>query len=76
MPNLSPVLASLKTEQQRLRSELAALDQAISTLAGLDGASRSGPRRGRRRISAAARRRIAAAQKARWAKWKAKRGKK
>lgn len=75
MPNLTSVVGSLKAEQRRLCDQLTALDQAISALTGLDGASRRASPPGPRRMSAAARRRIAAAQKARWARWKARRGK-
>jgi hypothetical protein len=46
------------------------LDKAIEALSGLAGISNNGG--GKRRLSAAARARIAAAQRARWAKFKAK----
>jgi hypothetical protein len=70
MPNLSKTVNDLRDERNRLAKELDQLDEAISVLSGLD---RGGARRGgKRRLSAAARKRIADAQKARWAKWKAK----
>jgi|307.fasta_scaffold811197_1 hypothetical protein len=64
MADLSAVVAQLKVERAKL-------DKAIAVLSGLDGRSGSGGR-GTRRLSAAARERIAAAQRARWAKFKAK----
>ena len=63
MPDLSAVLAQLKAERAKL-------DKAIAALSGVAGKSSGG--RGTRRLSAAARERIAAAQRARWAKFKAK----
>lgn len=60
MTNLAAVLAALKAEREKL-------NKAIAALSGVNG------RPGRRRtMSAAARERIAAAQRARWAKFKAK----
>jgi hypothetical protein len=53
-----------------LAKELDRLDEAISVLSGLGKGG--GRRGGKRRLSVAARKRIADAQKARWAKWKAK----
>ena len=62
MANLGAVLEQLKTERAKL-------DKAIAALSGVTGNSSGG---GRRKLSAAARARIAAAQRARWAKFKAK----
>ena len=62
MADLSAIVAQLKAERAKL-------DKAIEALSGVDG---SGGGRGTRRLSAAARARIAAAQRARWAKFKAK----
>ena len=64
MADLSAVIAKLKAERAKL-------DKAIEVLSGLDGRSRGG-RSGKRKLSAAARGKIAAAQRARWAKFKAK----
>jgi hypothetical protein len=59
-------MAALKTQIERLHSRLAAL-------AGSTSAAPAGkPVRRRRKMSAAARRKISLAQKARWAKSKAK----
>jgi hypothetical protein len=64
MTDLGAVLAQLKAERARL-------DKAIAALSGVVG-GRVGARRGKPRLSAAARKRIAAAQRARWAKVRAK----
>ena len=66
MADLSAVVAQLKAERAKL-------DKAIEALSGVAGKSSGG--RGTRRQSAAARERIAAAHRARWAKFKAKKGK-
>jgi hypothetical protein len=62
MADLSAVVAQLKAERAKL-------DKAIEALSGVTGSVGG---RGTRRLSAAARERIAAAQRARWAKYKAK----
>jgi len=64
MADIGAVVAQLKAERAKL-------DKAIAVLSGLDGRS-SGGGGGKRKLSAAARERIAAAQRARWAKFKAK----
>jgi hypothetical protein len=64
MPDLGAVLSQLKAERVKL-------DKAIALLSGLAGKS-GGRGSGKRRLSAAARAGIAAAQRARWAKFKAK----
>ena len=70
------VLSTLKSEEARLRSELAKVQRAI---AALNGAGSHGRRdlvakptsvRTKRKLSAAGRARIVAALKARWAKAK------
>jgi hypothetical protein len=66
MTDLGAVLAQLKAERTKL-------DRAIEALSGLTGKSGGGG--GRRKLSAAARARIAAAQRARWAKFRAKKAK-
>jgi len=70
MSNLSAVLKDLKQQHERAARELELLDQAMGALSGLGG--RNSSRGGRRKISRAGRKRIIAAQKARWAKWRAK----
>lgn len=66
MTDLGAVLAQLKKEREKL-------DRAIAALSGVAG-GKGGGRTGKRRLSAAARKRIADAQRARWAKFKAKKG--
>jgi len=65
MTDLSAVIAQLKAERDKL-------DRAIAALSGVAGGKTSTPKRGTRRLSAAARKRIADAQRARWPKYKAK----
>jgi hypothetical protein len=60
MTDLGVVLAQLKTERTKL-------DRAIAALTGITGGGN-----GKRTLSLEARRKIAAAQRARWAKVKAK----
>ena len=62
MADLGAIVAQLKAERAKL-------DKAIAALSGVAGSSGGG---GKRKLSAAARVRIAAAQRARWAKFKAK----
>lgn len=66
MTDLGAVIAQLKKERDKL-------DRAIAALSGVGG--KSGGRTGKRRMSAAARKRIAEAQRARWAKVRAKKAK-
>ncbi len=79
MANISGVVTQLRQERDRLSRELDRLDNAIAALGHIGGRrnGRTGfatrrERRPRRKLSAAARARIAAAQRARWAKVKAK----
>jgi hypothetical protein len=62
MADLGAVVAQLKVERAKLDKAI----EALSSVAGKSGGS------GKRRLSPAARERIAAAQRARWAKFKAK----
>ena len=62
-------MADLRAVVVQLKKERDKLDKAIEVLSGITGTSGGG---GRRKLSAAARERIAAAQRARWAKFKAK----
>jgi exonuclease VII small subunit len=64
MADLGAIVAQLKAERAKL-------DKAIEALSGVAGKSGGGTRK----LSAAARARIAAAQRARWAKFKAKKAK-
>lgn len=65
MTDLGAVLVQLKQERDKL-------DRAIAALSGFAGTSRRSRKTGKRKLSAAARKRIADAQRARWAKFKAK----
>jgi hypothetical protein len=64
MTNLSGIIKQLEEERSRI-------DRAIEALRGVNS-RRGSSGRPKRRLSAVARRRIAAAQRARWAKVKAR----
>jgi hypothetical protein len=66
MTDLGAVLDELRQERDKL-------DRAIAALSGITGKRGSNPHV-KRTLSAAARARIAAAQRARWAKFKSKKG--
>ena len=72
MANLSGVVQQLKKAHAEAQGEVKRLGAALAALGSLTGGS---PARQRRTLSAAARRKISLAQKARWAKVKAKNGK-
>ena len=73
MSNLSQILGDLQTQRKQLSTELERLDTAIKALQSVEGRNgRGSVTRVHRTMSIAARKRIAAAQRARWAKWKAK----
>lgn len=78
--NVAGALKELRTERVRTARHLDNLDEAIGALSKLAARGHAaGPTNTagrRRRLSAAARRKIGAAQRARWAKWKAKHKKK
>jgi len=80
MAELGAVLDQLKQERKRAASELRQLDEVIVALGKVAGGSAGRSSRygkhAKRRLSAAARERIAAAQRARWAKVRAKAAKK
>ncbi len=65
MTDLGAVLAQLKAERSKLDRAIAALTEVVDGKGG-------GGRGGKRVLSVAARKRIADAQRARWAKFKAK----
>ena len=80
MANLAKTLKELRKERDRTQGQLEKLDQAVAVIGALVGRNSAGTHRTvsnvRLTLSAAARRRISIAQKARWAKWKAKHVKK
>lgn len=74
---LAAVRAEIESTDARLE-KLRLAEQTLAHLASLDGARAAvapeAPQRRKRRMSASARKLIAAAQRARWAKWHAKKG--
>lgn len=77
MANLSAVIKQLRSERDRTARELERLDNAIVALNHVGTRATTGRRvphgrSARRSFSAAVRARMAAAQRARWAKLKAK----
>ena len=74
MANIAETVKVLAQERSRMAGQVRRLDDAISVLRKLRGSSLSvmGKSVKKRTMSAAGRRKIAAAQRARWAKWKAK----
>ena len=76
--NIEQIVAELKSERARINSAIAAIEGLNSTgrRRGRPPGSTSAPKkRGRRRMSAAARKRISQIQKQRWAVWRKKRAK-
>ena len=74
MMNIAETVKVLGQERRQMLGRVRQLNDAISVLRKLNGGSLSvvGESAKKRTMSAAGRRRIAAAQRARWAKWKAK----
>jgi hypothetical protein len=64
MTHMSVVVRQLKKERERAQKQVQRIDEALAALGSVNGTSRT--------MSAAGRRRISLAQKARWAKHKAK----
>ena len=69
MANLSGIVKQLRKERDRVESELTRLNAALGAFVGV---YTSKPQRQRRKMSAKSRAKIAAAQRARWAKFRAK----
>jgi hypothetical protein len=69
MGNLSVVVQQLRRARERAQREVHGIDAALTALGSL---SVNSSRRGRHSMSVAARRKISLAQKARWAKQKAR----
>jgi len=75
MANIAETVRVLAQERSQMLGRVRQLDDAISVLRKLNGGSLSVGRKSVRKrftMSDAGRRKIAAAQRARWAKWKAK----
>jgi hypothetical protein len=70
MDNIDRIVAALRTENQRLRDNLAKVQRAIVMLQAITSNGNLIRTRQLGQMSTSGRRRIAAAQKARWAKWK------
>jgi hypothetical protein len=70
MGNLSLVVRHLKKERDKVEKQLSALNGALAAFVGTYSGAK--PTRKKRTMSAAARKRIASAQRARWAKVRAK----
>jgi hypothetical protein len=67
--NLNSIAKTLRAEEKALENRLGKIKKALVAFAGLS--DNSGPKKRRKKMSAAGRRSIAAAQKARWAKIRA-----
>ena len=74
MLTMNGLLKQLKQERDRVQKQLSGLNAAISAFTGAYTGTTK-PARVRRKMSAKARAKIAAAQRARWAKFRAKKGK-
>jgi hypothetical protein len=70
MGNVSTIVKQMKKERDRVEKQLSALNSALAAFVGTYYSSK--PTRKKRTMSAAGRRKIAAAQRARWAKIRAK----
>jgi hypothetical protein len=73
MTTITNIVKQLKKERDDVERQLTGLNAALSAFVGAYGGTK--PTRKKRTISAAGRKRIAAAQRARWAKIRAKKGK-
>jgi hypothetical protein len=69
LKGLASIVSELRVERTNLASQLRHVDAALSVLGKSNGGSYTEPRR---TLSASARKRISLAQKARWAKQKAR----
>ena len=72
MANLSGILKQLKKARDRVEQQLSGFNAALAAFAGVYRGTAK-PGRKRRKMSAKSRAKIAAAQRARWAKVRAKR---
>jgi hypothetical protein len=70
MTTISTIVKQLKKERDRVERQLSGLNAALSAFVGTYGGTKRTRRR--RTLSAKARAKIAAAQRARWAKVRAK----
>ena len=70
MANVSSIVKQLRNERDRVERQLSGIDAALRAFASVYSGGR--PVRKRRKMSAKSRAKIAAAQRARWAKFRAK----
>lgn len=73
MTKVTGIVKQLKKERDRVERQLSGLNAALAAFVGVYAGNK--PIRKKRTLSAPGRKRIAAAQRARWAKIKAKKGK-
>jgi hypothetical protein len=71
--NSKSIISQLRKQAAHLKDQLERTEKAIEALTGHATSATNGRRK--RKMSAAARRKIGAAQRARWKKWKAAKGK-
>jgi hypothetical protein len=71
MAKVSSIIEQLKKERDSVERQLSGLNAALTAFASAYSGTK--PSRKRRKLSVAARKKIAAAQRARWAKFRAKR---
>jgi hypothetical protein len=75
MANLLKIVKQITKERDRLEKQLSGLNAALKAFAGVyRGTKRTGEPGRKRRVSAKSRAKMAAAQRARWAKVRAKKG--
>jgi hypothetical protein len=72
MGNVSKIVKQMKKEREKVEKQLSALNLALSAFVGTYYGNGAKPTRKKRTMSAAGRRKIAAAQRARWAKVRAR----
>jgi hypothetical protein len=73
MGNVSGIMKQLKKERDKVEKQLLGLNAAYAAfVAAYSGGVKAEPTRKKRTMSASAKKRIGAAQRARWAKIKAK----
>jgi hypothetical protein len=72
MAKVPGIVKQLKKERDKVERQLSGLNAALSAFIGAYAGKTAAKPRKRRKMSAAGRKRIAAAQRARWAKIKAR----
>ena len=72
MGNVSTIVKQMKKERDKVEKQLSGLNAALAAFVGAYYGNGAKPTRKKRTMSAAGRKKIAAAQRARWAKIRAK----